>query len=171
MILITEYRANSIRLRRVLLLRSDIRLTPSDIAALTPICVQSRVFRANRISLKPQGFNITVAVRQYHSLRQQRISLYTNRKRESISAYKTDLFSLSLCIWVPRNEVFEGECVLIWSKLNCNSPVFIKKRLHVSIFTLCPVLFLPSARRYFRLPFFVLRSLPSQPSVLLLSSF
>ena len=72
--LLAEYHANSIRLRRVLLLRSDIRLTPSDIAALTPICVQSRVFRANRISLKPQGFNITVAVRQYHSLRQQRIS-------------------------------------------------------------------------------------------------
>ena len=30
-ILLTEYHANSIRLRRVLLLRSDIRLTPSDI--------------------------------------------------------------------------------------------------------------------------------------------
>ena len=30
-ILLTEYHANSIRLWRVLLLRSDIRLTPSDI--------------------------------------------------------------------------------------------------------------------------------------------
>ena len=77
MILLTEYHANSIRLRRVLLLRSDIRLVSSD------ICLAS--FWANRISLKPQGFNITVAVRQYHSLRQQRISLYNNRKRDNIS--------------------------------------------------------------------------------------
>ena len=42
---------NSIRLRRVLLLRSVIRLTPSD------ICFAS--LWANRIPLKPQGFNIT----------------------------------------------------------------------------------------------------------------
>jgi len=55
-----------------------------------------RKFRANRISLKPQGLNITVAVRQYHSLRQQRISLYNDRKRDNISA-ATDLLSLSVC--------------------------------------------------------------------------
>ncbi len=101
-ILITEYRANSIRLWRVLLLRSDIRLTPSDIAALTPICVQSRVLRANRISQKPQGFNITVAVRQYHPLRQQRISLYTNRKRDSISANNRFVISFCLCRGFPK---------------------------------------------------------------------
>jgi len=50
-ILLSEYHANSIRLRRVLLLRSDIRLTPSDIRYAS--------LMANRISLKPQGFNIT----------------------------------------------------------------------------------------------------------------
>ena len=53
MILLTEYHASSIRLRRVILLRSDIRLTPSGIRFAS--------FRANRISLKPQGFNITIA--------------------------------------------------------------------------------------------------------------
>ena len=43
MILLTEYHANSIRLRRVILLRSDIRLTTSDIRFAS--------FMANRISL------------------------------------------------------------------------------------------------------------------------
>ena len=89
MILLPEYHANSIRLRRVLLLRSDIRLMPSD------ICFAS--FWANRISLKPQGFNITVAVRQYHSLRQQRISLLYQQKKREHFRYKTNLFSLSAC--------------------------------------------------------------------------
>ena len=54
MILLTEYHASSSRLWRVILLRSDIRLTPSDIRYAS--------FRANRIPLKPQGFNITIAV-------------------------------------------------------------------------------------------------------------
>ena len=45
---------NSIRLWRVVLLRSDIRLTPSDIRYAS--------FVANKISLKPQGFNITISI-------------------------------------------------------------------------------------------------------------
>ena len=53
MILLTEYHASSIRLWRVILLRSDIRLAPSGIRFAS--------FRANRIPLKPQGFNITIA--------------------------------------------------------------------------------------------------------------
>ena len=44
-ILLTEYHASVIRLRRVLLLRSDIRLTTSDIRYAS--------FMANKISLKP----------------------------------------------------------------------------------------------------------------------
>ena len=52
-ILLSEYHASFIRLRRVLLLCSDIRLTPSGIRFAS--------FRANRIPLKPQGFNITIA--------------------------------------------------------------------------------------------------------------
>ena len=44
-ILLTEYHASFIRLRRVVLLRSDIRLTPSDIRYAS--------FVANKISLKP----------------------------------------------------------------------------------------------------------------------
>ena len=44
-ILLTEYHASFIRLRRVLLLRSGIRLTPSGIRYAS--------FRANKISLKP----------------------------------------------------------------------------------------------------------------------
>ncbi len=42
-ILLTEYHANSIRLRRVILLRSDIRLAPSGIRYAS--------LKANRISL------------------------------------------------------------------------------------------------------------------------
>ena len=53
MILLSEYHASFIRLRRVLLLCSDIRLTPCGIRFAS--------FRANRIPLKPQGFNITIA--------------------------------------------------------------------------------------------------------------
>ena len=53
MIILTEYHASSIRLRRVILLRSDIRLMPSGIRFAS--------LWANRISLKPQGFNITIA--------------------------------------------------------------------------------------------------------------
>ena len=71
-----------------------------------------RKFRANRISLKPQGFNITVAVRQYHSLRQQRISLslcdnitlcvskeyhFIPTEKEITFRRITDLLSLSIC--------------------------------------------------------------------------
>ena len=54
MILRLEYHDSSIRLWRVILLRSDIRLAPSGIRFAS--------FRANRIPLKPQGFNITIAV-------------------------------------------------------------------------------------------------------------
>ena len=46
--------AGSIRLLRVILLRSDIRLAPSYI--------RYAGFMANRISLKPYGFNITIAI-------------------------------------------------------------------------------------------------------------
>ena len=65
-ILLTEYHANSIRLWRVLLLRSDIRRKPSDICSAS--------YGANRISLKPQASislslcdNITLCVsKEYH---------------------------------------------------------------------------------------------------------
>jgi len=53
-ILLSEYHASSIRLWRVILLRSDIRLAPSGIRFAS--------LKANRISLKQQGFNITIAV-------------------------------------------------------------------------------------------------------------
>ena len=107
-ILQTEYHANSIRLRRVLLLRSDIRLAPSGIRFAS--------FRANRIPLKPQGFNITVAVRQYHSLRQQRISLYTNRKRDNISANNRFVISFCLCRGSPKRSMsFGGSRIWVWA--------------------------------------------------------
>ena len=54
MILLSEYHAGSIRLWRVILLRSDIRLAPSGIRFAS--------FMANRIPLQPQGYNITIAV-------------------------------------------------------------------------------------------------------------
>ena len=56
-----------IRLRRVILLRSDIRLASSD------ICFAS--FKANKISLKPQGFNITIAVAIISLRRSRNITL------------------------------------------------------------------------------------------------
>ena len=86
MILQAEYHAGSIRLRRVILLRSVIRLTPSGIRFAS--------LEANRISLKPQGFNITVAVRQYHSLRKQRISLIKSKKERALRNFVSALLSL-----------------------------------------------------------------------------
>ncbi len=60
---------NDIRLRRVILLRSDIRLTPSDIALRA-------VRKANIISLFALAKNITFAARQtYHIERMRDISL------------------------------------------------------------------------------------------------
>ena len=50
---------SSIRLRRVILLRSDIRLATSDIRYAS--------FVANRISLKPQALISLSHKRQYHS--------------------------------------------------------------------------------------------------------
>ena len=72
-ILLTEYHASFIRLRRVLLLRSDIRLATSGIRYAS--------FMANKISLKPQGFNITIAT-AIISLR---------RSRNIILAFSADL--------------------------------------------------------------------------------
>ena len=54
MILLSEYHASFIRLRRVILPCRDIRLTPSGIRFAS--------FMANKISRKPQGFNITIAI-------------------------------------------------------------------------------------------------------------
>ena len=61
------YHASSIRLWRVILLRSDIRLAPSGIRFAS--------FKANRISLKPQGFNITIAIAIISLRRSRNISL------------------------------------------------------------------------------------------------
>jgi len=93
-ILLTEYHASSIRLRRVLLLRSVIRLTPSD------ICFAS--LWANRISLKPQGFNITffwkylatgeVFSKENITLTLVSISLNRQKEREDSLIYESSLF-------------------------------------------------------------------------------
>ena len=79
MILLTEYHASSIRLWRVILLRSDIRLTPSVIRFAS--------FRANRISLWGVAEQYHCPQGQYHSLRKQRISLIDSRKRESLTEF------------------------------------------------------------------------------------
>ena len=95
-ILLTEYHASSIRLWRVLLLRSVIRLTPSD------ICFAS--LWANRISLKPQGFNITffrkylatgeVFSKENITLTLVSISLNRQKEREDSLIYESSLFCL-----------------------------------------------------------------------------
>ena len=82
MILLAEYHANSIRLRRVILLRSDIR------------CAS---FSANRISLKPQGFNITIAI-AIISLFAKAKNITKSRKRESKAVFLSALFSLYVFI-------------------------------------------------------------------------
>ena len=89
MILLTEYHASSIRLRRVILLRSDIRLMPSDIRCAS--C------EANRISLKPQGFNITIAI-AIISLFAKAKNITKSRKRESKAVFLSALFSLYVFI-------------------------------------------------------------------------
>ena len=62
MILLSEYHASSIRLRRV-------------IFGLRRVVFVSRVFEANRISLKPQGFNITIATAIISLRRSRNITL------------------------------------------------------------------------------------------------
>ncbi len=89
MILLAEYHASSIRLRRVILLRSDIRLMPSDIRCAS--CA------ANRISLKPQGFNITIAI-AIISLFARAKNITKSRKRESKAVFLSALFSLYVFI-------------------------------------------------------------------------
>ena len=89
-ILQTEYHANSIRLRRVLLLRSYIRLVPSDIRFAS--------FRANRISLQGFALQYHFLSGKYYSSRQRRISLLIlTEKERTFGSYETDLFSLSAC--------------------------------------------------------------------------
>ena len=78
MILQAEYHASSIRLRRVILLRSGIRLTPSGIRYAS--------FRANRISLKPQGFNITIA-QAILSLFAKAKNITKKQRRESFTEF------------------------------------------------------------------------------------
>ena len=56
-----------IRLRRVLLLCSDIRLSPSGIRYAS--------FMANKISLKPEGFNSTIAIAIISLRRSRNITL------------------------------------------------------------------------------------------------
>ena len=88
-ILLTEYHASFIRLRRVLLLRSVIRLTPSDIRFAS--------LEANKISLKPQGFNITIAI-AIISLFAKAKNITKSRKRESKAVFLSALFSLYVFI-------------------------------------------------------------------------
>ena len=84
-ILQEEYHAGSIRLRRVILLCSDIRLTPSGIRYAS--------FRANRISLKPKGFNITIAI-AIISLFAKAKNITKSRKERASRNYVTVLLCL-----------------------------------------------------------------------------
>jgi len=70
-----------------------------------PSDIRFASFKANRISLKPQGFNITVAVRQYHSLRQQRISLMESRKERALRNFVSAL--LSLLFLLPVSHLYD----------------------------------------------------------------
>ena len=77
MILLTEYHASS------------IRLPASDIAdaVIFGICrVVFAAFRANRISLKPQGFNITIA-QAIISLFARAKNITKKQRRESFTEF------------------------------------------------------------------------------------
>ena len=88
--------------RRVILLRSDIRHMPSGIRFAS--------FRANRISLKPQGFNITIAI-AIISLFAKAKNITKSRKRESSTGCCFRI-ALSLCfyrkfrIYITNAQVF-----------------------------------------------------------------
>ena len=98
MILLTEYRANSIRLRRVLLLRSDIRLTPSYICYASLGRIEYHRSRKASISLSLCD-NITLCVsKEYH---------FIPTEKEIAFRRTTDLLSLSACVGVSRSECNE----------------------------------------------------------------
>jgi len=114
---LTEYHASSIRLRRVILLCSVIRLTPSD------ICFAS--LSANRISLKTQGFNITFARRKYHADECQHITLQTKRKRRLVTQTNL-LFSVVSGFGLLPGCIFTYKCDTgSWQELKkfSNSPL------------------------------------------------
>ena len=73
-ILLTEYHANSIRLRRVLLLRSYIRLMPSDIRFAS--------FRQIEYHCKAMPCNITSRKGNITLCEAKNITLYEQKKRE-----------------------------------------------------------------------------------------
>ena len=80
-----EYHASSIRLRRVLLLRSVIRLTPSDICFASLWRMEYHWSRKALISLS-QGENITLTIVS--------ISLNKQKEREDSLIYESSLFCL-----------------------------------------------------------------------------
>ena len=82
---------SSIRQRRVILLRSDIRLTTSDILYAS--------FLANRISLKPQALISLSHKRQYHSAFAEYHYFYLTDK----SKFEGDLMHLG-GIFLPVGE-------------------------------------------------------------------
>ena len=118
MILQAEYHASSICLRRVLLLRSVIRLTPSD------ICFAS--LWANRISLKPQGFNITffwkylatgeVFSKENITLTIVSISLNRQKEREDSLIYESSLFCCSVGLGYCPTEFVHTNAMLVLNR-------------------------------------------------------
>ena len=101
---------NSIRLRRVILLRSCIRLTPSDIRYAS--------FQANRISLRGEALQYHFPSGKYHSLRQQRIPLLCQQKKREHFRYKTNLFSLFVCYknLLRRTLLFALLIIRVWAQ-------------------------------------------------------
>ena len=90
------------------MLRSDIRLMPSDIRCAS--CA------ANRISLKPQGFNITIAI-AIISLFAKAKNITKSRKRESKAVFLSAMFSL--CVLLQVSHLF-NKCIGL-----CPYPYFI----------------------------------------------
>ena len=84
---------SSIRQRRVILLRSDIRLTTSDIRYAS--------FMANRISLKPQALISLSHKRQYHSAFAEYHYFYLTAKSK-FENRKTVCKHKSGCAWHIR---------------------------------------------------------------------
>ena len=67
------------------------------IFGLRRVIFATRVFRRIEYHCEAKPCNITVAMRQYHSLRQQRTPLLNQQKKREHFRYKTNLFSLFVC--------------------------------------------------------------------------
>ena len=142
MILLSEYHASSIRLWRVILLRSDIRLAPSGIRFAS--------FRANRIPLKPQGFNITIAVAIISLFAKAKNITKKAEKERASRNFVTALLSLLFLLQVSH---LYNKCTGLCPYPYLISPLRTTPIIHIGFFILSYYTFRQSAALMLRSDF------------------